>query len=907
MIMSSGSHSSQKSQWDCILSYTNRLLQSLVLLISIFYISGIEKLEAQAPPVIHNPFPCPNPDIIPKGCLNKTYTITFELEGATGVSASWAISSAAGFTRPPWLSIINRTATTCTLSGNPTGAGTNFGFNLSVTDQSDNSTITSAVPFKLTIDGTNCGSWVGPCPCLQEIVYVLDRSGSMAQRIIPGDISTPVRLDKLKEVVAAQRLTLTTMAATSNLDANDKWTVVTFDSEGIKQSSGNFGSTPSDNDLLSQVITPAGWTGMGGGLQLALKHAFEGLGHPGQGKNRIIVLVTDGEQNRNPMVTGIPGTMEIKCVPSEVPANGIDLFDYTTAGHPSYPNLGSEILDLSNGKYKSVKIYSIDVGFSTTAIDAPLENLSRNSDADFADGRAPADLSALHTHIIQKWLSGCSPRVVDFRTGKIATGSQSIEKFYANDSIQAITLQFFATDHAFTSAYVEVYKDGTYIKGVTTAEQPHLQLAHIDLTDSLTLALNPVLAKPAGLWEVRLYDLKPVSYTFSAFAEDKKIHHELHLGNGENFYAGDPIQVKATITYDGQGISGDTAWAYLYRPGDDLGDLAANAPRPDSLASPDRSPAQVKIDDLMAKQAYFDSLKAEERIIALTDNGNGEYTGVFKGNNVSGPYKVIVRFEGTHPFAKHYQGWELEGAFFDFARPNDINLNQTTTPGAVDGGFQNYTVTITPTNQLNRKIGPGQANRIRATLPPPGSVYDIEDNLDGSYTIKLKAPESANPDVTVFVIDQVHPVEKFPLVPNSTSWSLSLHAGATLPGTGLNATFDPGPFVEADLTYRFSPKWDAELLLGYYGFKSSFSILGASLSAGYSITLSPPSLRLRFAGGLGVYKPENLDVTWGYTGRAELVRSINPNLDVSLHTAYFGLPDPNLAFSTIGLGVKYQF
>ena len=406
--------------------------------------------------------------------------------------------------------------------------------------------------------------------------------------------------------------------------------------------------------MVPTTLVANGGTPMGGGIQMALEHAFEGILDKGNGRNRIIILLTDGEQNLNPMVDQTIAD-KISCLSGFSPANGITMTDNTVATRPNWGGLGTNQIILSSGPYARVKIYSIDIGANTTQVQDVLQNLSNQSGAHFAGSQSPSDVNAFFVQITKDWLQGCSPRILDSRNGKTISLSQpSVEAFHVNDSIQTLTVNFFATDEPFTSANIIVYKDGQAVGNLpikTEHPQPNSILLQVDLQQ------NPGFST-AGLWEFRIFDVKPVSYRVTAFAEDKRIHHELSLGNNPKYYAGDDLPVSFIADYQGVGLSGGVAQAVLFRPGDDLGDLTANAPTPIDLSpfEPGGSLARAKIDRLMKDSIFRKKLYDEQRIITLKDLGNGSYTGTFKNNIVTGSYRVYRYHERDAPESKAVSG-----------------------------------------------------------------------------------------------------------------------------------------------------------------------------------------------------------------------------------------------------------
>ncbi|MBL7775987.1 MAG: hypothetical protein JNK89_08295, partial [Saprospiraceae bacterium] len=637
-----------------------------------------------------------------------------------------------------------------------------------------------------------------------------------------------------------------------------------------------------------------------------IQRSLNRLGQVGGGKKRLIFLVSDGEQNMNPMVNTTTFST-VYCDPARFPATGVNLTDAVEPALPALSPLGGGTINLNSTVNGDIERYHVGIGIGMTGAAHDLMNGSGDK---YESTLGVADLDMLMDAMMTgTYLATSSPRVLDSRRGFADVKDHpTTERFYVNDSVQSLTIKFFATDKHFTSSsFISVIKDGKPIYPKITT-RPFLRLLHIDFNQPYWAGTFSPL-DPAGWWEIIIFDEGRVPYRVTAFVEDKRLHHKLTLGTGGKFYVGDPLPVKLNVRYGDTPVPGAQARAVLYRPGDDLGDLASDAQAPKDLPSsePGGTAAQAKIDYLVAQPDFYKKLLEEERIINLTDQGNGEYTGVFNGNVNTGGYRVMVRLEDTNSVvAGQYTGWLLEGAFYDFARPNDIRLNETITAGARDGNSQQYTLTFRPTNQFGKKLGPGQSSRIRVALDPPAQASgDLIDNLDGSYTQRFTVPGNANPQLSVFVIDRQQPVKVFPARPGG--WSFSLHAGLTLPRTNLDSLYDSGPYVELDLRRQLGQHLDLELLGGYYGFSSDFNVLGGALCLGYTLQNPSSAGYLRVAAGAGYYQPKNLDGTLGYTGRLELGYRFSPRFSLGLNGGYTYLDQPEMSFLTAGLVGRWGF
>lgn len=875
------------------MTYKQNLSLSLSLLIGLF-VAAWPGAQAQ----VLNPLPCQDQQTLPEGCALDVYEvqsgmamIPFQLQVPSGGAITSCTISTGTF--PPGLTLNSNG----TITGTPTSGAGGITYNFTVSATSGMVAHTGNFSLSIRTSGdARCAGAYKLQPCQREIVFILDKSGSMnlpAETGIAGS-----RWQKLRDVMDAELTTLSSLG----LAATDTVEIILFGGGVVRQSLQDLLPIPIIDDLIPPATIPSGGTPLGGGIQMAIQRSLANLGRPGHGKRRMLFIVSDGVQNMNPMVDD--SDWSLRCTAPH-PPGGVAPTDVVEPALPAIPPLGAGSIPLTTGLNETVEIRTVGIGNLTGAAHTAMDGLP----GDYQSTSGVANLILITDALMTGWLAVSTPRIVDARNGQTASQG-TIEKFVVNDSVQNITVRFFATDQSFLNTGVQIFKDGKRINGGKMTIRPKFQLWHIDLTDPKVKAENPGLVI-AGDWEAHLPgDDRNLPYAFTAIVEDDLIHHTLSIGNGEKLYAGDPLPVKATLTYRGVGVpKAKKAVAILYRPGDDLGEVASAAPTPAQLTSSEQggSLGQAKVDHVTSQTQYYEKLREQNRLIDLSDNGNGEYTGTFIGNEVTGGYRVVVRLEGAHPNAKSYQDWQMEGAFFDFSRPEDVVLKKEVVPVGkpVKGEPSTYIVRITPVNKFGNRIGPGQESRIRVTSAQ-GNVGVLKDNLDGSYEVPIVTPHGSDPVITVHIADTRKPVYRGPLIEGIKPWSLSLHAGLTLPTAKLDSLHNPGIFAEADLNYRINNRWDAEMLLGYYGFSGGdFNILGASALAGYRFDLEP-SIYLRPAVGIGYFKPKGQTATAGYTARLELAKSFNSRLDGTLHGAYFSLPDPDYTFWAAGLGLKYR-
>lgn len=719
------------------------------------------------------------------------------------------------------------------------------------------------------------------CTAAKEYVLLLDRSGSMNADDGDGD----TRFEQLKNTIYAYLPELK-RALTDGGVATGTLKVYYFNgaAASLKHSgswSEDWGSrTFIENTLFREGapltdIIPSGGTPMGDAICDAV-HASTAT------SNRTFILFTDGIQTVPP--------------------------DYSSTTF-NIPCTSDGAINMGSSPHNQIKLFTIGTGSCDVALlqelAHPNENFAQTSVA------ADDDLYTFFTSTIPWSLYDCgSPRLIGIRAGVMAGLNDTIsEVFKVNRMVDNLTIRIGTLGRAnnlFTPT-LKLYKDGEL-----TPYQPVFEAYAnrylIDFDDPFDAG---------GTWELRFMGPEGAPYQLSVMAEDKYIKTKLSAGQEGLVYAGDPIQVKVSVQEAGKGVNTATVRAILLRPGEDLGDLAARAnisagSLSTSVSSDPVEIGQAKIDSLLRTQAFADLVRNDTsgNVLTLNSIGNGEYTGTFTGNEMTGTYRVVALIDGQLTGLGDYQGWETKCVLVDFSRPEDIVLQETITSLSVKDGQHSYRISIMPVNKFGKRIGPGQTRRIGIRVSQ-GTAQRPQDQLDGTYTSIITVPEGSNPVVTITVTNPDKPVLQKNLDDISGGsgahpFGISLHLGVAVPTGFLSTPFDPGVALEGDLTYRLSSQFALEAVVGYYAFQPDFSITGGTLGAMYIRSLGG-GRSVHLAAGLGAFKPKSEDATFGYSFRVGLNKQINTQLLASLDFGLTGLPAPDYNFVKAMLGVKYFF
>lgn len=733
-----------------------------------------------------------------------------------------------------------------------------------------------------------------PCPATQEVVLVLDASGSM--NASPGGVS---RWSQLRQAVFDY---LPDLYNLPDIDDSDLLRVIVFQGPSANVRSffnGTFGDVDwndqadidaqlfqrTESDGSVTVANPAGATPMGEGVRQALA-SFSSTAN-----SRNIIVFSDGHENQTPR------------------------YDHLTNF------IGT--LDLNTAPENEVKIFTIGVAHSDEAELQALANpdlTSSSGQSLFAHAYQPAEMNFLFTSSMPAAFRGCSPRLLDFRLGELlGQGTTIREKFKVDSLVKHLAFRLIIKSPVGTlDDDFQLSKNGIPVPFEGRFDRKSLKY-YIDLPH---LQDDSTFLDAGGEWELSFSGTKQTSYEITAMAEDKYLQTTLDLkNNNQRFYAGDDISLSAKVSLAGEPIEGVTIVGTLLRPGEDWRDFVARTAIDPRLLNPlenvaptgvDRGSyllAQAKIDSLFASPEFLAQLEREQRIVTFSHIGNGEYEASFSGseNNVTGTYQLLARYDGAVKGLGPFEGFETKWVHLDFARPVDINADENFIQGLTIDGVTQYLIQLKPTNRFGKFLGPGQAQRISVRVAG-GEPINLVDKLDGSYEGTVYIPENTNPNVSIFIIDEKEPVVTRQI--NGTGFGLSLHTGGlySLNNTSPLDSLQSGFYWEADISYRLSSKFDLQLIGGQYRFDNNYAITGGGLFLDYTFANNPLNgFYPRVAAGLGIYKPDGQSTTFGFGVRGGLIKNFGANLEIGAEVGIFSLPTPNYVFGFGGLNLKYFF
>jgi hypothetical protein len=106
----------------------------------------------------------------------------------------------------------------------------------------------------------------------------------------------------------------------------------------------------------------------------------------------------------------------------------------------------------------------------------------------------------------------------------------------------------------------------------------------------------------------------------------------------------------------------------------------------------------------------------------------------------------------------------------------------------------------------------------------------------------------------------------------------------------------------------FNPNVSIEAIIGRYAFGSNYSISGGAFYLKGYIPFN--GIKGYGALGAGLYKPENVDLSFGLSGGLGITGNISPGLLYDLGVYYYNVFAPNnvyLNWTGLRAGIKYIF
>jgi hypothetical protein len=505
--------------------------------------------------------------------------------------------------------------------------------------------------------------------------------------------------------------------------------------------------------------TPFGSTSVGAGL-----HAADLSLAAGTAPRKIILLMTDGQQNTDPFVKGGLGLYcnsapNCATLPRTTPT-----CDYTTPGKEC---------PLSS----AFQTYTVRVGPST-GLGPAIEQDIANATLGFY----------LQTEMDAGVLS---PFFLELL--------QNVLKFYSYDTVRLISrttpysamVPISPTSHDVEFSLMWPSNLGALEMTLSPpgGGPPIVKQSasgFISVVQSLPL---PAPFNPAADWniQVKTIDLtQPTAVTTSnggipfdlhVMTDDGVIKSDLSVMPGD-YKSGDKIRLRAKLTQFGSPIlglgtrPGDKTYVDLIKPGQSIGDMLSDNPASSASSCPDlqspscdpQSAAEAKLANAL-KNDPSALTHAPDTIPQLFDDGKPEHGDDVAGDGIysalypaimPGPYNFLFSIERTDPISVRFSRQQLRTAYVRAVPDPGNTIIQTSVVRHDNGNV--LSVVMTPrvkpgpgcpiTDPKCGRMGLGWANYFWFTTPGQ-TPFKAVDNLNGTYTATLAFAGSKPPKVSV--------------------------------------------------------------------------------------------------------------------------------------------------------------
>lgn len=573
-----------------------------------------------------------------------------------------------------------------------------------------------------------------------DVMLVLDISGSM------GDPCPGCEESKLKELKKAVQAFMDPLINDHYYRPDrDRIGVVFFQS--IVDESGASPIYIHDdvqlNNLFNNVINPqtdGGATAMGGGLQTGIDSL---LRNNELGNSQNIILVTDGMQNRNPMIVYEPDEIRIKDVDVSLPGPPYGNSDVDP--HPSPLEINDEL---------GVRIFSIGINATGDYADLLMKL------ADSTDGTHNIEPAAdalkfdqFFTQSFVDMMRGCSPQLIDYRFGTLSNETKT-EVFAVEEGVNHVLLKLSGKTTDGSNLRFSVRKDGEDLTHAGhVSDKAHYRIYSIDLP--ATTGGKTIQA--AGDWEMVISGKSDMDYRACAIVDNAPLRYESTVGWQYNF-AGNPLELAVSLFDNlGRPIEDASVTADIYNPSRKWDRILSNASvarmlrwrfsvlkkdlnyldglyRTDSVLVDLPDHAARKRQLLIQSKKFSRFFKPEQASVSLIYQGNGLYSLKYTGTRKTGIYKIDFRIEGKLKGRGEFRRIETRSGIIHFGKPDLRRSKLRLIPPETDNDIP-LRLYIRPKDEFGNLLGPGYAHSIK--IVTGGKIGFPTDHLDGSYTIPL--------------------------------------------------------------------------------------------------------------------------------------------------------------------------
>jgi hypothetical protein len=809
-------------------------------------------------------------------------------------------------------------------------------------------------PATLTVDGTPQPSKV----CFKErpgvdAVLVLDKSGSMADTT--SSTSAVAKINALQDAVGSFVSAWDVTRSNDQTPPNDMLGAVLFDhdygwwhdgslTDGLHTFNATLESTINSNLASCQSMPPAATcslkpgtsTSIGGGLLVA--NSNPGLTDPSilnDQKRHVIVLMTDGIQNTDPLVAAGASS-----------ANPFTISCPTDSSRcTSLPSVPGE------------QIYTVTVGTGLAVQPAVIQSIAHVAGGFYVNTEDDVgQLSPFFLELLQNVLKFNS-----YETLRLISGNVSPAAHFS------ASLPISTTSHDVEINLMWPRALGTLRLTITPpGGSPPIVQENADGFISIAQQIPPPTPfDPYGDWNILVEvvrgqeariaaagDLGSIPFNIHVMGDDGAVKSDLSIVPSD-FKAGDNLRLRASVTQLGSPILGlgsrlgDRVQVDLIKPGQSIGDMLsdsqADAKPPPS--DPDlEQGAEAKLYN--ALHAIPSPLKHEEVPgIELFDDGRPEHGDDVAGDGIynalypavlPGHYDFLFSIERTDPNSVRFSRQQLRTAYVRAIPDVSNTVFQTSIQRRDRGGL--FVIVMIPRVKPGPgclkaslgcgRMGPGWANYFWFTTPGQTPFKGI-DNLDGTYTATFAFAGFNPPPIAVHfenvlavIGDSITPdhlsdplgsENVFANVPSpgkSGKFAVFLDLGAGIPNGAFGSDFGTGFSLNSGLEYMATSHFSVEGVFGYHHFTGTITDQSLyQFSVNGKTYLTSGTFRPFVNAGIGAYEFSGGPTKFG--GNVGTGLSYNFSARVSLEGLYnFHVANTSggaTQFSTIQGGVRLAF
>ncbi len=726
-----------------------------------------------------------------------------------------------------------------------------------------------------------------PPPVDVDTMLVFDRSGSMSMTAPGGD----TKLADAKEAAGLFYDLLRT-------DASHKAGLVTF-SDTLSTDHDLAPITPGAKDTLLGVphgsggkvgaITAGGLTTIGGGLERAQQRLdlLGGVNTP------TILLMTDGLQNRAPMVADVE------------------------------PGLAG------------TRICAVGFG-SEASLDGPLlTRLARDHGGLYTRADRGLDLKKFFALCFGNIFESGISMDPTYRLAQGQTVSQVIDiPVCGETSLTAVV----AWETSATRLFLRLESPAGAIVGAAT---PGVT-ASSGLTWAYLRLPLPFNGERDGIWRLTAFRLEGTGEFGDPLNAEEFVAVSVVDGGPKlqavplpTLYTGDLLAPLVTLRDDSGRIYHADIAVELERPTEGTGNLLTRSGLGPAIT--------IDGDQLDARTSTLLSLERDQAgpliptsilNLALKDDGDNDEGALEEDGSFGARLEDTLTREGHYTFhavasygeecaARREHFWSAYVSVGIDPGATDVDVRPA---GTLPDGRERVTLVFTPRDRYGNYVGPGRGDSFEIE-PRPGSepLGDPTDLGDGSYEVDVAwDPGSGEPpgfgvgqpDRAPVDVAGEPPVE--PVAPDrGRAWGLAFDSA--IPAGSSNLTLDPGFGALVSYRHRLAPRASLVAGLGYAGFDGDgvpdLALFDLGVAGRYD-SRPDPATRFFVKGGLGYYGPET-DLGNG-TGGAHLGVGVSvpirgpaahPPLELELslegHRLFDGRREPDFLRALVGLVVRH--